>query len=85
MASKSPFDNVDFIRRMLGYDVPPLGVLVMEEMVNPTQFISELDYINYRHNRNISPEVSVERWRRVYGPTADEMEARYQREQNTNA
>lgn len=42
--------------------------------------VSDLTYINYAHNRQISPHISVERWEKVYGPTAPAMEARYQAE-----
>ena len=47
---------------------------------NIVNFVDELTYINYRHNRKISPSVSAERWERVYGPNAPAMEARYQAE-----
>lgn len=42
--------------------------------------VDELTYINYRHNRNLSPHISVERWELVYGAPAPAMEARYQAE-----
>lgn len=42
-----------------------------------TQFIDELTYVNYAHNRQISPSVSVERWQKVYGPNTEAMERRY--------
>lgn len=48
--------------------------------MTPTQIVSELTYINYAHNRSISPEVSPERWTKVYGARAQAMEERYQRE-----
>jgi len=48
------------------------------------QIIADLTYANYRHNRTISPEVTPERWVKVYGPKTMEMEKRYQEEQGRN-
>lgn len=42
--------------------------------------LDELTYISYAHNRNLSPDVSPERWAKVYGPSARLMEVRYQAE-----
>lgn len=42
--------------------------------------VDELIFINYAANRDCSPEVTPERWKKVYGPSVDEMEARYQAE-----
>lgn len=39
--------------------------------------LSELTYISYASNRDRSPEVTPERWARIY-PYADILEARYQ-------
>lgn len=45
------------------------------------RFIAELLYANYVANRQQFPEISPERWRKVYGAQiADIMEARYQRQ-----
>lgn len=44
------------------------------------QIIDTLTYISYAHNRMLSPEISPERWEKVYGPTA-EMEQRFQEQQ----
>jgi hypothetical protein len=44
-------------------------------------FIAQLLYDNYLANRQQFPEISPERWRKVYSPQlADIMEARYQRQ-----
>lgn len=45
------------------------------------EFIDELTYRNYAHNRRISPQVTPERWEKAYGPNAVAMEERFQREQ----
>ena len=42
--------------------------------------IDSLTYVNYRHNRRISPDISPERWAKIFGPGASAMEARYQQE-----
>jgi len=47
---------------------------------SPTEIIDELTYVNYRHNRRISPHVKAEDWRKVYGLAADRMEVRFQME-----
>ena len=39
--------------------------------------ICELTYINYKHNRELSPEISPERWEKVYGESTPSMERRY--------
>ena len=36
----------------------------------------ELDYISYRANRRMAPDVSPERWKQIY-KNVDEMEARF--------
>lgn len=45
--------------------------------------VDELTYRNYRHNRNISPNITVERWEKCYGPNTQAMETRYQQEPPT--
>lgn len=45
------------------------------------EIISDLVYINYAHNRDISPEISPERWSQIYGDTTN-MEARYRKEKS---
>jgi hypothetical protein len=52
----------------------------MVAFVNPQESNErdELTYMNYAHNRRISPHVSAERWAKVYGPSSSDMEARYQ-------
>lgn len=44
------------------------------------KLISELTYINYALNRDAAPGVTPERWKKVYGPEVEAMEARYQAE-----
>lgn len=46
----------------------------------PSEIINDLVYLNYAHNRRLSPGISPERWRKVYGPPVEEMEARFQAE-----
>lgn len=41
--------------------------------------ICELTYISYRHNREIAPDISAERWETVYAD-AKALETRYQTE-----
>lgn len=47
---------------------------------NLQPLVDELVYVNYAANRDCSPDVTPERWKKVYGPSVDEMEARYQAE-----
>ena len=47
---------------------------------NVAGLIDALTYSSYRHNREISPEVTPERWRKVFGPSTDAMEQKYQGE-----
>ena len=42
--------------------------------------LDELTYINYKSNRGYKPDITPERWEKVYGPQTQEMERRYQRE-----
>ena len=44
------------------------------------ELIDSLTYSSYRHNREISPEVTPERWQKVFGPSTDAMEQKYQGE-----
>lgn len=46
--------------------------------MSPERIVDYLTYSNYRHNRNIAPHVTVTEWKKLYGPTTDAMEARYQ-------
>jgi hypothetical protein len=39
-----------------------------------------LTYCSYRSNRLRSPDITPERWAKVFGPQAEEMEARFQNE-----
>ena len=45
--------------------------------MNDAKLICELTYINYKHNREISPNVTPKRWELVYGLNASLMEKRY--------
>lgn len=49
--------------------------------LDPQRLVSDLTYINYAYNRRRSPDVSPERWEKVYGPQTWVMEERFQREQ----
>jgi hypothetical protein len=42
--------------------------------------VDELTYRNYKFNRDISPDVSADRWKKIYGAQSGPMEARYLRE-----
>jgi hypothetical protein len=44
---------------------------------NWADIIDDLTYRNYAHNRQLAPSVSPERWEKIYGPQAREMEERY--------
>jgi len=43
--------------------------------------VSELTYLSYAHNRCLSPEITPERWARIFGEHTAELEARFQAEQ----
>ena len=47
--------------------------------MSDAQLVDELTYINYKHNRNHSPDRTPEQWARVY-PNAEALEKRYQDE-----
>jgi len=44
------------------------------------ELVGDLTFINYAVNRDLSPDISVERWKAVYGPSVYRMESRYQEE-----
>lgn len=48
--------------------------------MSPESVVDYLTYANYRHNRNIAPHVTPERWAKIY-PGAAALEAKYQAEQ----
>ena len=48
--------------------------------MTPEQIVDELTYRSYAYNRERSPEVSPERWEKVFGPQAKQMEMRLQAE-----
>ena len=60
-----------------GQDVIDGSDLSDEDMA---ELIDSLTYSSYRHNREISPEVTPERWQKVFGPSTDAMEQKYQGE-----
>lgn len=49
--------------------------------IEASELVDELIYINYAHNRTVSPTTTPEQWKKVYGAAADLMEARYRLEQ----
>ena len=51
----------------------------LETGLTPSEIADELTYINYAHNRRLSPHISPERWEKVY-PNAQALEARFQEE-----
>ena len=52
-----------------------------QRVMSIRELTDELTYANYAHNRRICPGVTVERWAKVYGPSAYDMENRFQREE----
>ena len=52
----------------------------MSASMSALDVIDYLTYANYAHNRRISPDISPERWARIY-PNADKLEAKYQADQ----
>lgn len=52
-----------------------------EFRVTPLAFIDRLTYVSYTTNRDAAPDITPERWKKVYGPEVDSMEATYQAEQ----
>jgi hypothetical protein len=52
-----------------------------DALANTATLIDYLTYCNYRFNRKRSPQISVERWEKIYGPSTKEMESRFQREE----
>jgi hypothetical protein len=48
--------------------------------MNFSDLIADLTYTNYALNRAAAPNIIPERWRKVYGPELDSLEAQYQAE-----
>ena len=48
--------------------------------MTPEDIVDDLTYINYAFNRDISPTITPEQWAKLYGPSTDKMEHRYQQE-----
>jgi hypothetical protein len=42
--------------------------------------VDYLTYVNYRANRGYAPHITPAQWKKLYGPSTDAMEARYQAE-----
>lgn len=51
----------------------------------PDDIVSDLTYRNYAYNRDISPDITPERWEKIYGPVTQAMEKRYQKEKAAGA
>lgn len=48
--------------------------------ISPEAAVDELTYRSYAYNRDRSPEIPADRWRRVYADWAAAFELRYQQE-----
>lgn len=48
--------------------------------MTPQGIVDYLTYVNFAHNRRLSPEVTVERWEKIYGPNTRAMEEQFQKE-----
>jgi len=48
--------------------------------MTPAEIVADLTYSCYAYNRTISPDITPERWERVFGSRTMAMEARYQKE-----
>lgn len=48
---------------------------------NTDQIVDRLIYLSYSHNRKLAPEITPERWAKVFGPTTPVMEEQFQREE----
>ena len=46
------------------------------------ELVDILTYANYKHNRQLDPSISAERWEKVYGPSVYAMEKKFQEETN---
>jgi hypothetical protein len=53
---------------------------LLNEMKSDQQFIDELTYLNYRYNRQHSPDIKADTWVAVYGQNTYSMERRYLQE-----
>lgn len=45
-----------------------------------TSTVDRLTFASYAHNRRVFPQVSPERWEKVFGPQVKEMEIQFQAE-----
>lgn len=52
----------------------------MNARITPRQIVDYLTYSSYAHNRQLSPHVTPEEWRGVYGERTAALEERYQDE-----
>ena len=48
--------------------------------MKPIEIVDELTYRSYAFNRQRSPEITPERWEKVFGPSAARMEEKFQNE-----
>jgi hypothetical protein len=58
----------------------PIQVNLNEAIDNCLAVIGTLTYLNYCHNRRISPDITPEKWKLVYGDKVEEMETLYKLE-----
>lgn len=56
-----------------------MGEIFAPPTENEKNLIDHLTYSSYRHNRNISPNITPEQWKSIFS-NADEMEKKYQEE-----
>jgi hypothetical protein len=62
-------------------DVAPGFIPTNKGHMTPDDIVSDLTYMSYAHNRDISPDITPERWARIFGEELTQrMERRYQQE-----
>lgn len=66
------------INHVKGLSDKAKGYEGLEETIDPKSLIDELTYANYAHNRHASPEITPERWKKVYGNVVDRFEKIFQ-------
>ena len=59
-------------------------VLALPEYLRPEEAVDSASYASYAYNRRWSPEITPERWARVF-PNAAALETRYQKEAASGA
>ena len=55
-------------------------ITLAEAIDNYADLVASMTYLNYKHNRNISPHITPEQWKLVYEEKVQEMEILYQYE-----